>query len=253
MAKKKTDEKEIRKAFREMRQWSGLSQIELAKRTGLSSDKLARWEKGQAKFNDQEISRLGSALDAAAIARAETAKGPLAGSGAEVKSLRKAYGITQEELARRTGMTQAAISLFENGYNPKKEKDSILSASMLAVLDKLVGERDPHVKRGVPLASLAQPVRRSPEEQLRKEVELLREALASRKKVETISEEIRANQNEIIEEYKSEIARLELLNKEISESKDREIQTLREQLEAKNTAVTVPSDRKARDSGEAEE
>jgi hypothetical protein len=104
----------------------------------------------------------------------------------------------------------------------------------------------------VPLASLAslrgaRPVQRpaSLEEQLRKEVELLREALASRKKVETISEEVRANLKEIIEEYKSDITRLELLNKEIGESKDREIQSLREQLQAKNAAVTVPEVRRS--------
>jgi len=254
MAKKKTDEKGVRKAYREMRRWLGLTQIALAKSAGLSSDKLARWEKGQAKFNEEDISKLGSALDAATIVRAETVKGPLAGSGVAVRSLRKSYGITQEELARRAGMTQAAISLFENGWDALDPQEA---KQLYAACEELVRERDHSRPSGVPLASLAslrgaRPVQRpaSLEEQLRKEVELLREALASRKKVETISEEVRANLKEIIEEYKSDITRLELLNKEIGESKDREIQSLREQLQAKNAAVTVPA---TRHSGQTEE
>ena len=108
---------------------------------GLSSDKLARWEKGQAKFNPEEIARLGKALDAATIARAERVEGPLAGSGGKgVRSLRRAYGITQEELARRAEMTQASISLFENGY---VALDAEEENEIRAACEELVRERTP--------------------------------------------------------------------------------------------------------------
>ena len=246
MDKKKTDEKEIRKAFRNMRQWLGLTQIVLAKNAGLSSDKLARWEKGQAKFNPEEIARLGKALDAATIARAERVEGPLAGSGGKgVRSLRRAYGITQEELARRAEMTQASISLFENGY---VALDAEEENEIRAACEELVRERTPSASMQLcslaSLASLAsaQPVQRqeSAEERLQKEVALLKKILGSSEKMEAFSKEIRANQDEIIEELKAEIARLELLNRETNESKDREIQTLRRRLKAKKTLVTVP-------------
>ena len=233
MAKKK-DEREVRKAYREMRRWLGLTQIALAKSAGLSSDKLARWEKGQAKFIEEDISKLGSALDAATIVRAETVKGPLAGSGVAVRSLRKSYGITQQQLARRAGMTQAAISLFENGWDALDPQEA---KQLYAACEELVRERDHSRPSGVPLGTA---LGGGPGKKGRGCVESLQE------KIRTNQDEIIADLKKIIEEYKAEITRLELLNKEISESKDREI----EQLQAKNAAVTVPA---TRHSGQTEE
>ena len=62
-----------------------------------------------------------------------------------------------------------------------------------------------------------------------------KDGIAAHKKLKDIADEL-------IEEYKQELARLKLLNEKISESKDREIRALREQLEARNKVVTIPPD-----------
>ena len=147
------DAKAIRRSFAKMRRGLGLSVMALAKSAGLSNDKLARWEKGLADFTAEEIGKLGAALDSAAIARTEAISGPVMNLDSKVlKSMRLALGLTQEELARRTGLSRVSISFAENGYAPftleeKNRVEKILNSMIEA---KYSGE-----KRLMPLRSLA--------------------------------------------------------------------------------------------------
>lgn len=60
--------------------------------------------------------------------------------GASIRSFRKAAGLTQPELAKKIGVSHAAISYWENGVNIPNVKDCWKLADALSVsIDELVG------------------------------------------------------------------------------------------------------------------
>jgi len=147
---KKMDSKSVRKTFLKMRLNLGLSQMALGKSADLSSDKLARWEKGRAKFNDEEMKRLGKALDAAIIARSESAPGPLTSIDSQtLKRNRRMFGITQEELAQRSGLSQTTISTYENGH---VTLDAEEMSKVKKAINSLMAQKRPGKR--IPLAAL---------------------------------------------------------------------------------------------------
>ena len=60
-----------------------------------------------------------------------------------IKQARKDLGISQVELAKRVGVTHAAISFWENGVNIPNVKDCWMMANELGIsIDELVGRND---------------------------------------------------------------------------------------------------------------
>jgi transcriptional regulator with XRE-family HTH domain len=262
---KKMDAKAVRKIFRKMRLGLGLSQIALGKSAGLSSDKLARWEKGQAKFNDEEMERLGKALDVQLAVRAEGTPGPLTSSDSKaLKWLRRAYGITQEKLARRVGLTQTDVSLFENGYTTlspeeisKVEKaiDSLRveqGAKPFMQLSSLLGTQpankpvlsdllsagkvtEAHTYKDY-LSSLAPPTNEEMTRQRDKIIALQTEQIEGYRKITKTNNEIIALLKEA-DPGKTAAENAALL--EQIEKKDAEIAALREWLNAEEVAATT--------------
>lgn len=63
--------------------------------------------------------------------------------GKSIKNLRKLAGFSQPELAKRIGVSHAAISFWENGVNIPNVKDCWLIADELHVsIDELVGRNE---------------------------------------------------------------------------------------------------------------
>ena len=60
-----------------------------------------------------------------------------------IKQARKEAKLSQMELAKRIGVTHAAISFWENGVNIPNVKDCWLLANELGIsIDELVGRND---------------------------------------------------------------------------------------------------------------
>ena len=63
--------------------------------------------------------------------------------GKSIKNFRKIAGLSQPELAKRIGVSHAAISFWENGVNIPNVKDCWLIADELHVsIDELVGRNE---------------------------------------------------------------------------------------------------------------
>ncbi len=228
------DEKD-RKVLRKVRKDLGLRQGRLAELAGIHRSTISLWENGKVKLPDEAVLKISRAISEVMLARSEEqalpyprAKNPVVAK--VLARRRREWRITQVELAHKLNLASDTISLWENGYVELEDSEE---ERLGEELDKLIEQK--RVKLGlpaeksemVPLSALAGP---------RKDTDFQ----PLHKKVEASLKEIIANQKEIIEEYEAEIARLELLNKETSESKDREIQALREQLETKKRLVTIP-------------
>ena len=148
--------------------------------------------------------------------------------------MRRTWGITQSELGRKVGLAHDTISLWENGYTELEESDK---KRLLDELHKLVDGKRAKLglprEKGVPLNSLATVIHYSDPVKKQRDVAAKDEGITLRDEIIANQYEIIANSKEIIKELQQEIARLELLNKEIGESEDGEIQALRKHLEQK--------------------
>jgi transcriptional regulator with XRE-family HTH domain len=138
---------ETQRVFRVVRRFAGLTQLALAKVTGVASYKIARWEKGKAELTPGEIKRLQDAVTDAGLARSknEQPEEPSPENHAKihaknVATTRRGYGISQKELAKRAGMTQGDISKYENGYLALDLDHEI---RLMDALEKLIAERRP--------------------------------------------------------------------------------------------------------------
>ena len=137
---------------RKMRKGHGLTLAVLAKETGISLPKLSRWEHDKAKLTPEEVEKVMAAIDRAVIRQAESVPGPLADhGGGAVKRLRRLYGINQLELAKRAGIAQSVISLFENAYADFEPEE--LQALEVA-LNSLIEEKKSSLPASVSLQSL---------------------------------------------------------------------------------------------------
>ena len=64
-----------------------------------------------------------------------------------IKQARKESGLSQIELAKRVGVTHAAISFWENGVIIPNVKDCWILASELGIsIDELVGKTEDYLK-----------------------------------------------------------------------------------------------------------
>lgn len=102
-----------------MRISAGMSQAQLAYRADTSYTTLSAYENGRRNvrsMSDDLASRIAAALGCSVNdvrAYIDTPK-----TSSKLKELRRAAGITQVELGRQTGVTQAAISAYERGIRP---------------------------------------------------------------------------------------------------------------------------------------
>lgn len=131
------------KLFSQMFRKLRLNPTLLETETGLKAARLRRWARGKIDLTDIELQRLGAAVDDLLIVRAGIETLPQhdclgrASNGEAIKHRRRTWGITQSELARRSGVvSQATVSLFENGYIVLNPEDSKKLDGALAALVK---------------------------------------------------------------------------------------------------------------------
>src|SRR6266542_624000 len=137
---------------RKMRKGHGLTLAVLAKETGISLPKLSRWEHGKAKLTPAAVEKVKAAIDRAVMRKTESVRGPLANQGGgAVKRRRRACGISQVELAKRAGIAQSVLSLFENAYVDFEPEE--LQALEVA-LNSLIEEKKSSLPASVSLQSL---------------------------------------------------------------------------------------------------
>jgi predicted transcriptional regulator len=246
----KVNSEEMRKYTRMQRKLLALTQEELGVSVGLSASKLSLYESGLIDLTADEVrridkflnklsrgnmvklsdlGRLGSAEDFDALWN----KKPSVNEKTQKRFFRQSAGLTQRQLARKARIPRNKLIKFESGKIDLTNEETARWWQAIRDAANAKKQEDPY--RQIEALS----------EVLKKREEVLKskdEMIAAKNNIIAAADKIEAISKEIIEELKTEIARLELLNKEISESKDREIQTLREQLEAKKRLVTVPPD-----------
>lgn len=109
----------VKTKLQAMRISAGMSQAQLAYRAGTSYTTLSAYENGRrnvCSMSDDLASRIAAALKCSVDdvrASIDTPK-----TSSKLKELRRAAGITQVELGRQIGATQAAISAYERGIRP---------------------------------------------------------------------------------------------------------------------------------------
>lgn len=115
-----------------MRISAGMSQAQLAYRAGTSYTTLSAYENGRRNvrsMSDDLASRIAAALQCSVDdvrASIDTPK-----TSRKLKDMRRAAGITQVDLAREIGVTQAAISAYERGIRPITDDTAKRIASVL--------------------------------------------------------------------------------------------------------------------------
>jgi transcriptional regulator with XRE-family HTH domain len=111
--------------WRGLRRTLGVRQDYFAHKTGVYRTKLSNWEHGKIALTDEELRRVVEAIDEIIIERSEArnlkawekfASPKCVEAGAACQRLRRASGISQIMLAKKVGINQSSLSLFENGY-----------------------------------------------------------------------------------------------------------------------------------------
>ena len=124
-------ERELGEELRTLRLARGLSLGVAAERAGLSKSALAGWESGRSRPRGSGFARLLDSLEAeprprarllhaadpqfAQFALADTALGAPVDLGAVIRAMRLRRGMTQAEVARAAGVTQATVARWESG------------------------------------------------------------------------------------------------------------------------------------------
>jgi transcriptional regulator with XRE-family HTH domain len=206
---------------RRMRKGHGLTLAVLAKETKMSLSKLSRWENAKAKLTPAELETVMGVIDRAIMRKTENVPGPLQDyNGPAVKQLRRAYGISQVELAARADIAQSSLSLLENGYVTFEPKEL---QALKAALDFLVKRRKAILPETVKLQSLLaprKPVKRDLETQVA-ELQEIRELQA--KQISSLTkrcmdeEEISTLRHAQIEGLKEKLLKLGVGPEEIEE------------------------------------
>lgn len=115
---------DIARHIRQQREQLGLSQADLAKRTGTTQQTIDRIERRQVLYS-RVIPRLRQAL----ASPAESAPTP----GARLRQARKAASMSAKDLGDRVGLVESAVRNQENGTNGIKLETADLYAKALGV------------------------------------------------------------------------------------------------------------------------
>lgn len=122
----------VKTKLQAMRISAGMSQAQLAYRAGTSYTTLSAYENGRRNvrnMSDDLASRIAAALKCSVDdvrAPIDTPK-----TSRKLKEMRRAAGITQVDLAREIGVTQAAISAYERGIRPIQDDTAERIAAVL--------------------------------------------------------------------------------------------------------------------------
>jgi transcriptional regulator with XRE-family HTH domain len=129
-----------------------IPQARLAKQTGIAQAKISRWENGFLDITPEEREKIFSVLDEVMANKAASgdvyfpkmteAEGA---TGASFADHRKAYGITQQELAIKANVPRSSLSLYENGYITL---DEVPVSRLHNALAKLIAEKEGGEKSG---------------------------------------------------------------------------------------------------------
>jgi putative transcriptional regulator len=116
------DRRQVGRRLRALRQRQGLSQAELARRTGTSRTYIVALEQGQHEPTVELLARIAAALDASLRdviwqLVGEPFADPAAPLAARVRLRRQRLGLRAAELAARCGTTRATVSQIERGVN----------------------------------------------------------------------------------------------------------------------------------------
>lgn len=108
--------------LRRLREAHGVSQAELARRTGAARTYLVALELGRHEPSIELLRRIAAALETPTAAlvwflAGEPFADPAAPLAARVRLRRERLGLTAAELAARAGTTRATISQIESGVN----------------------------------------------------------------------------------------------------------------------------------------
>jgi transcriptional regulator with XRE-family HTH domain len=134
----------------------GLNQVWMGKQAGVHRTKISRWLSGQVELTEDELFKLGEAIDAALMKRGipgvvtpEQATEDLR-KGSVLRRWREEWGIGQAEAGKRAGLSQGAVSGFEQG---KLDLDPARVEQLFKAVSSLIEERRASIPR-VPLSSL---------------------------------------------------------------------------------------------------
>lgn len=115
---------------RRLREERGLSMSELARQAGVGISTVLATERGKTSPTESTVRKLAIAfgvslqiiygVEPSEISVGETIPGLENRLGKHVRALRKAIGITMEELATRAGTSDACVAHTENGGNPRE-------------------------------------------------------------------------------------------------------------------------------------
>ena len=120
---------ELTEQIRDRRYEWGMSRVQLAERLGVSASAIASWEQGSTPpMGMFEVLSEWLAEEPPAWAVKET---DIPSLGGRIKEHREAWGLTQDELGERIGVSPAAIGSCERGSTPSMQTISKL-ASWLA-------------------------------------------------------------------------------------------------------------------------
>lgn len=208
----------IQDIYRIRRELLGISQKFIAEKVGLSNLQISRWENGEAKLDDEQIDRIGAALDMEGAKQQESSfpgiridAFPDKISGPDCKMHREVFGISQEALALRAGLPRCDISFFENGQELSPYKIERLTNAVKFFLSERLAE----------LRML-----QALEAKLREEVVKLKEQNANRHKAE-------AEKNAAMQKLSKE----DLLIEDVTASYEREKAELVARLNSKDKDV----------------
>ena len=124
--------KSVKTNLQAIRISAGMSQAQLAYRADTSRATLSAYENGRRNvrsMSDDLASRIAAALQCSVDdvrAPIDTPK-----TSSKLKEMRRAAGITQVELGRKIGLTQAAISAYERGIRPIQDETAERIAAVL--------------------------------------------------------------------------------------------------------------------------
>ena len=115
--------------IKKARKKAGITQKELAQKLGLSFQSIAQWENDLRNPKVETLRRIANALECDP-SELDNSLASSMSVGDNIRYWRKHAGMTQKELAQKTGMNIASIEKYETGelYPSKKALQNVATA-----------------------------------------------------------------------------------------------------------------------------